>query len=67
MSNQFEPHTLSSGAIKLSLLPYGLTFHSLIVNLPSNDVEQIISRDLLIGYSDPSDHHFTKSGGRGKF
>lgn len=67
-SKQFEPHTLSSGPISLTLLPYGLTFHSLIVKLPSNNNDDDIDeRDLLIGYADPADHHFEASGGRGEF
>lgn len=59
-SAPFSPDELSAGPLSLSLLPYGLTFHSLHLTLPGST-----PRDLLIGHADPSDHHFSKAGGRG--
>ncbi|KAK4700007.1 Xaa-Arg dipeptidase, partial [Phenoliferia sp. Uapishka_3] len=57
----FAPHVLSAPPVSLSLLPYGLTYHSLQVQVGEKD-----QRDLLVGYAAPEDHHFAGAGrGRG--
>ena len=57
----FTPHTLTAPPLALSLLPYGLTFHSLKVQVAPTD-----NCDLLVGYEDPKDHDCNGTGrGRG--
>lgn len=58
MSSPFTPIILSNPPIALSLLPYGLTFNGLLVDLKWGE-----TRDLLIGYADPKDHDFKGTGG----
>ncbi|KAL8277947.1 hypothetical protein RQP46_009579 [Phenoliferia psychrophenolica] len=57
----FAPNTLTAPPLALSLLPYGLTYHSLKVQVAADD-----TRDLLVGYADPKDHDVAGAGrGRG--
>lgn len=52
----FTPTTLSAAPSTLNVLPYGLTFHSLLVTLPDGT-----ERDLLFGPASPEDHDFEKA------
>ena len=56
----FKPDTLAASPLALSLLPYGLTYHSLKAQVGSTE------RELFVGYAQPEDHHFNGAGrGRG--
>ncbi|KDE07927.1 hypothetical protein MVLG_01836 [Microbotryum lychnidis-dioicae p1A1 Lamole] len=51
-----EPHTLSTTHLTLSLLPYGLTFSSLLVKLRESSSTASEEREVLIGPRDLNDH-----------
>lgn len=59
----FDPVILSTGRLRLTLLPYGLTFHALEV-LPRPSSSSTTVRDLIVGPAHPTEHHHAHPTGR---